>query len=120
MMVELWLQNDTCVRYDLSRMSLSDLINAQKLPNKFFKLYPNYPNPFNPSTTITFYLGKRSHAVLKIYNLLGEEVQTLIDNDLEQGNHTYRFDAKDLSSGIYFYQLTAGNFKEQKKMMLLK
>ena len=106
--------------YRIRLAPTTDLKNAQRLPNKFFKLYTNYPNPFNPSTNITFYLGKQSHAVLKIFNLLGEEVQTLIDNDLEQGNHTYRFDAKDISSSIYFYQLTAGNFKQVKKMMLLK
>ena len=106
--------------YRIRLATTTGVKNKEKLPDKSFKLYPNYPNPFNPETNITFYFGKRSHAVLKIYNLLGEEVQTLVDKDLEQGNHTYRFNGKDHCSGIYFYQLTVGNFKEQKKMMLLK
>ena len=106
--------------YRIRLATITDIQNKEESPDESFKLYPNYPNPFNPETNITFYLAKQSHAVLKIYNLLGEEIQTLIDNNLEKGNHTYRFEGKDYSSGIYFYQLTVGNFKEQRKMMLLK
>jgi gluconolactonase len=106
--------------YRIRLATITDIQNKEESPDESFKLYPNYPNPFNPETNITFYLAKQSHAMLKIYNLLGEEIQTLIDNNLEKGNHTYRFEGKDYSSGIYFYQLTVGNFKEQRKMMLLK
>ena len=106
--------------YRIRLATTTGLKETQEFPGKFFKLYPNYPNPFNPETSITFYLGRQSHAVLKIFNLLGEEIQTLVDNDLEQGNHTYRFEGKEYSSGIYFYQLTAGDFKEVKKMLLLR
>ncbi|MGA8266037.1 MAG: SMP-30/gluconolactonase/LRE family protein [Ignavibacteriaceae bacterium] len=106
--------------YRIRLATTTDLKVTRELPAKFFKLYPNYPNPFNPETNITFYLGQKSHAELKIYNLLGVEVQTLVDKDLEQGNYAYRFNGKGHCSGIYFYQLTAGNFKEQKKMVLVK
>jgi gluconolactonase len=106
--------------YRIRLATITDIQNKEESPDESFKLYPNYPNPFNPETNITFYLAKQSHAMLKIYNLLGEEIQTLIDNNLEKGNHTYRFEGKDYSSGIYFYQLTVGNFKEHRKMMLLK
>ena len=86
-----------------------------------FSLGQNYPNPFNPSTTINFSVPVENSLVsLKIYNSLGQEVGTLINQIVPAGNHEVQFDASDLSSGIYFYTLTAGNFVESKKMTLLK
>ncbi|MBW1895288.1 MAG: T9SS type A sorting domain-containing protein, partial [Deltaproteobacteria bacterium] len=76
----------------------------------------NYPNPFNPTTTIKFTLPKSEFAELKIYNILGKEVATLVSNKLNQGNHTYTFDGKNLASGVYYYQLMAGDYREVKKM----
>jgi photosystem II stability/assembly factor-like uncharacterized protein len=84
------------------------------------KLYQNYPNPFNPSTTIEFTLPKSEYVDLKVYNILGKEVSTLVSKKLNQGNHIYTFDGKSLASGIYYYQLTAGDYREVKKMILLK
>jgi len=83
-------------------------------------LSQNYPNPFNPSTSIEFALPKSEFVELKVYNILGKEVSTLVSKKLNQGNHTYTFDGSNLASGIYYYQLVAGEFREVKKMILLK
>ena len=81
----------------------------------------NYPNPFNPSTKISFVLGTKGHATLKVYSLLGQEVATLADGEFNDGEiQTFTFDASKYSSGIYYYQLKSGNGTQIKKMMLLK
>ena len=86
-----------------------------------FSLYQNYPNPFNPSTSIKFDVLNNSNITLKVYDVMGREIATLIDNEaVSPGTKEVDFDASDLSSGIYFYTLTAGDFKDTKKMMLLK
>ncbi len=85
-----------------------------------YALEQNYPNPFNPTTTIKFSTPVASVVTLKIYNILGEEVKTLVDKYREIGNHTVQFNANNLSSGIYLYKLQAGSFVETKKMILLK
>jgi len=84
-----------------------------------YRLLQNYPNPFNPSTTIDFDLPKAEFTTLKIYNILGKEISTLVSKKLIQGNHTYTFDGKNLACGIYYYQLVAGDYREVKKMVLL-
>jgi hypothetical protein len=85
-----------------------------------FSLSQNYPNPFNPSTTIQFSLPKSGDITLKIYNLLGEEVKTLVNEFKEIGNHTVQFNASNLASGIYFYRLQAESFIQTRKMILIK
>ncbi|MFZ0454378.1 MAG: T9SS type A sorting domain-containing protein, partial [Ignavibacteriaceae bacterium] len=85
-----------------------------------YKLSQNYPNPFNPTTTIEFALPKAQNVTLKIYNVLGQEVATLINSNIAAGNHSIRFDASNLSSGLYIYKISAGSFTSAKKMMLLK
>jgi hypothetical protein len=85
-----------------------------------FQLEQNYPNPFNPSTTISFTVAKESNVRLSIYNLLGQKVATLIDENKNPGRQSVVFDAKELSSGVYFYRLEAGSFISVKKMLLLK
>ena len=85
-----------------------------------YALAQNYPNPFNPTTTINFSLGKPSNVKLTVYNLLGQKVATVIDRPMSAGRHTVVFDAKQYGSGIYFYQLEAGEFKSYKRMMLIK
>jgi hypothetical protein len=87
---------------------------------KEYKLEQNYPNPFNPSTTIKYSLPKESLVTLKIYNLLGEEVATLINTEQTIGIYEIDFDASNLSSGIYLYRIQAGDFVEMKKMILMK
>ena len=85
-----------------------------------YNLSQNYPNPFNPSTTINFTIPSNELVTLKIYNILGSEVATLVNGTLAAGSYKYNFDAQNLASGIYLYELKAGNFLEIKKMNLLK
>jgi hypothetical protein len=83
-------------------------------------LLQNYPNPFNPSTTFTFILPLRSRSVLTIYNILGSTVTKLLENELDAGIHSIRWDASGYASGVYFYTLEAGNIRLAKSMLLLK
>jgi photosystem II stability/assembly factor-like uncharacterized protein len=85
-----------------------------------YRLYQNYPNPFNPITTIEFDLPQSAKVTLKIFNLLGEEVATLLSSDMLSGHHSERWDARNYPSGIYYYQIQAGDFQEVKKLVLLK
>jgi protocatechuate 3,4-dioxygenase beta subunit len=85
-----------------------------------FKLNQNYPNPFNPSTIISYSIPNQSKVTLKVYNILGSEVATLVDEYKPAGNYSVIFNAARLSSGVYFYQIKAGNFVSTKKLMLLK
>jgi hypothetical protein len=86
-----------------------------------FSLYQNYPNPFNPTTSIRFDIQKQSEVTLKIYDVMGREVATLINNEtVTPGTKEVDFDASSLSSGIYFYTLSTVDFTDTKKMMLLK
>ncbi len=87
---------------------------------KGFRIY-NYPNPFNPSTDIKFELPKNTFVTVKVYNAIGEEVATLINNEFRTtGRYVIKFDGSSLASGIYFYSLSAGNFNDTKKMVLIK
>ncbi len=85
-----------------------------------FSLDQNYPNPFNPSTVINYHLPLSSHVTLKIYDELGREVRTLVDEVKPMGSYTVKFDASSLPSGVYFCRLQAGSYSETKKLMLLK
>lgn len=85
-----------------------------------FSLSQNYPNPFNPATVINYQLATSNVVSLKIYDLLGREVATLVNGKQNTGNYRVEFNAAGLSSGVYFYRLEAGNFVEQKKMMILR
>jgi hypothetical protein len=85
-----------------------------------YVLQQNMPNPFNPTTLINYELPEAGHVVLKVYNMLGQEVATLVDEMEEAGFKTARFDGSNLSSGVYFYRLTAGGFSDMKKMILVK
>ncbi len=84
------------------------------------QLFQNYPNPFNPSTTIKFNLPRSSEVTLKIYNILGEEVATLLSASLLSGSYKYEWDASGLASGVYLYKLEAGEHVEVRKMVLMK
>ena len=85
-----------------------------------FSLSQNYPNPFNPTTNINFSVAKASNVKLIIYNILGQQVATLINNYMNAGTYTYQFNAANLASGVYLYSLEAGSFRMNKKMILLK
>jgi hypothetical protein len=85
-----------------------------------FELNQNYPNPFNPSTTISFSLPQASNVTLKVYNMLGQEVRSLLNEFKEAGKHNVVFNADKLNSGLYLYKIEAGNFTQVRKMTLLK
>jgi len=85
-----------------------------------FELSQNIPNPFNPSTSISYSIPENAFVTLKIYDVLGNEVVELINEQKESGNYQIDFNASELSSGIYYYTLTAGNFTSTKKMSLIK
>ncbi len=85
-----------------------------------FKLEQNYPNPFNPSTTIKFAVPERSNVMLKVYNIMGEEVIILVNEEKDRGWYEVKFNATGLSSGIYLYSIQAGNYVSIKKTMFLK
>ena len=100
--------------------SLAQGIKNEGLTPVAYSLSQNYPNPFNPSTTIKFSITKSDLVVLKIYNVLGQQVMTLVNEQLKPGTYSYKFDASRLSSGIYFYSINSGSFNQTKKMILLK
>lgn len=91
----------------------------KQLPDKF-QLFQNYPNPFNPETAINYQLSSRSFVTLKVFDVLGREVATLVNEEKPAGRYEVSFNANKLSSGIYFYTVTAGSFHKTKKMLLLK
>ncbi|MCB0293616.1 MAG: T9SS type A sorting domain-containing protein, partial [Calditrichaeota bacterium] len=89
------------------------------IPDRYY-LSQNYPNPFNPITQIRFGLPRQSNVTLKIYNILGQKVKTVLDAKIQAGHHIMIFDATDLGSGVYFYRMQAGRFRKSHKMILLK
>lgn len=96
-------------------------IGYQNLSNpRSYSLSQNYPNPFNPSTKIDFKLPKNSKVSLKLYNALGQKVETLLDKKVKAGIHSIRYNGSNLSSGIYFYRLNTGDFKATRKCLLMK
>ena len=108
------------MEFDFDGMATSIDENTPELASEY-RLEQNYPNPFNPTTTIRFNLQSRTDVTLKIYNMLGQEVATLINRQsMSQGSHLVNFDATGLSSGVYLYRLVAGDFVSQKMMTLIK
>jgi len=103
---------------------LTEMITAvkdskSKIPTTF-SLSQNYPNPFNPATTISFALPSRSLVSLKVFDILGREVSTIVSGELQAGSYTRQWNASNMASGVYFYRLQAGSFSETKKLLLLK
>lgn len=85
-----------------------------------YKLSNNYPNPFNPETNIEFQVADIGHVQLKVYDAIGKEVANLVNQKMNPGTYSVKFNASNLNSGVYFYTLTAGSFRETKKMILVK
>lgn len=98
----------------------SELVSVRYFPLIEFNLDQNYPNPFNPKTVISYQLPVSKLVTLKIYDILGSEVETLVNEEKPAGTHEVIFDAESLGSGIYFYRLTAGDYVSTRKMLLLK
>jgi hypothetical protein len=91
----------------------------KKFPGEY-RLSQNYPNPQNPTSTITYDLPKASYVTLNIYNTLGQQVTTLIDEQKQPGRYDILFDGSKLTSGVYFYRIVAGEFTQTKKMILIR
>ncbi len=106
--------------YKTDNGGITDVQQDYTIINNQFSLSQNYPNPFNPTTTIKFYIPSDNQVSLKVYNVLGKEVATLINNYKTAGFYTADFNASKLSSGIYIYQIKAGSFTATKKMTLIK
>ena len=85
-----------------------------------FTLFQNYPNPFNPSTMIVYDVPRAVHVILKVYNILGQEVLALVEEIEQPGHKLVEFGARDFASGVYFYRLVAGEYVAVKKMIVLK
>ena len=97
----------------------SNIIEMTTKPAQF-SLAQNYPNPFNPTTTIQFAIPKEEHVTIKVYDELGNEVKTLVDENKASGQYNVQFNGSGLASGIYYYRISAGEYNEVKKLMLLK
>jgi hypothetical protein len=109
--------NTGVYRRDLNQVSVQ---NISTVVSDNFSLSQNYPNPFNPTTKIRFELPRASFVELKIYNSLGKEVESLVNEKLNAGVYEETFNASKLTSGVYFYKITAGEFVQTKKMLLVK
>jgi ligand-binding sensor domain-containing protein len=106
-------------RRPLSEMPTSIQSTKGNLPQEF-SLLQNFPNPFNPSTTINFELPRTSRVTLMVFNTLGQLVTTLVNGEQEAGYHEVRFDGSNLASGVYFYRIQAGSFVQTRKLLLLR
>ena len=110
---------DFCVaRYDLGDIT-SVQTNKNDLP-KSFSLEQNYPNPFNPSTTIEFSIPRQSFVTLKVYDLLGRDVTTLVNEELQVGSYKTQFNASKLASGVYLYRLNVNGITQTRKLTVMK
>jgi hypothetical protein len=105
---------------DLSFSGSTDVENQSSLVPVETNLKQNYPNPFNPTTTISYSLSKSSYVKLRVYNILGKELTTLVDGFQSAGNHSAHFLASNMASGIYFYRLEAEGYTAMKQMLLVK
>jgi hypothetical protein len=125
-----WNDGRSSTQYDVAYNLYAQLVELEissgagdnpgaQLPASF-ALHQNYPNPFNPSTTIEFSLAKAVDTKLTVYDILGREVATRLNEPLTAGLHSVPFDAAALPSGVYFYRLDAGAFHDAKKMVVLK
>jgi hypothetical protein len=98
----------------------SEIVEIEVNTPSEYSLEQNYPNPFNPVTTISYSIKENGLVTMKIFDILGTEVKTLISEEQQSGNYKVEYDASSIASGIYFYTLQAGEFVSTKKMILLK
>lgn len=116
--------NQNGVPYDdhcgVFTIEVSTGISQTVIQNLSYRLFPAYPDPFNPSTNIRYSLASSGFVTLKVYDLLGEEVKTLVNKQEPAGTYEVKFDGSNLTSGVYLYKLNAGNYSVVRKFMLLK
>lgn len=112
-------QNQIGFWYAYQQITITDIEDENIIPT-VFKLEQNYPNPFNPSTKIKFAVPEKSNVLIKVYDILGSEVATLINREMEAGWYENDFNAAGLSSGIYLFRMEAGSYVNTKKMILLR
>ncbi|MCK7523212.1 MAG: T9SS type A sorting domain-containing protein [Ignavibacteriales bacterium] len=105
--------------YEIDNTFLTNVNEQNKMPNECL-LFQNFPNPFNPSTTIYYQIPQAGFVSLKVFDILGREVATMVNEEKPVGNYEITFSGQGLPSGIYFYKLNAGNFSSVKKMILIK
>jgi hypothetical protein len=118
-------QGNVSITVGVDPLSISEISKPTSVQNelstlKQFELYQNYPNPFNPTTTIRFSIPKREHTTLKIFDVLGKEVVTLVEDEINPGEHSVIFNAQSLASGLYFYHLSTSTFCQTKSMAVMK
>jgi hypothetical protein len=102
---------------------IKDPINGNKEisnPSNDYKLHQNFPNPFNPVTKISYRINKEGYVTLKVYNLVGQTIEVLVNENQKPGTYEYEFDGTELTSGVYLYQLQINDFISVKRMTLLK
>ena len=104
----------------ISNAQINKLMVTGEIIPDVYVLEQNYPNPFNPSTKIKFSISKESNVNLSIYNVLGELISSLVNEQMKPGYYEYDFNASNLATGVYLYRIKAGNFVETKKMILMK
>ena len=105
------------------RRPIAEMIGIKNISTEIpakYSLSQNYPNPFNPTTKIKFDVVRLGDVKIVVYDIMGREVLTLVNESMQPGTYETTFDASSLSSGIYFYTLTAGDFKESKRMIFIK
>jgi hypothetical protein len=121
--VSLWEYNQITHSYvwdEYTAAWQTSLISEESYTPIHYNLSQNFPNPFNPSTKISYTIPERENVSLKVFNLLGSQVAQLVNGEIDAGSYNISFNASNLPSGIYFYRLQAGNFVDTKKMILLK
>ena len=112
-------QNQLGFWYAYQQIIITEVENEETIPI-VFKLEQNYPNPFNPSTKIKFAVPEKSNVLIKVYDILGSEVATLVNEEMDAGWYENNFNAAGLSSGVYLFRMEAGNYVNTKKMILLR
>jgi photosystem II stability/assembly factor-like uncharacterized protein len=115
----IYFTNDGWVTYSIVDSIVTNVDNQHSLETQFI-LYQNYPNPFNPTTVISYQIPVSGNVNLKVYDLLGREVVVLVDENKPAGKYEVEFDASQISSGVYYYKLTAGDFIQTNKMVLIR
>jgi len=110
----------------LYHLAASNFKNVTSIRNKncktpkLFKLYDNYPNPFNPTTVIRYSIVNMNIVKISVYNAIGQKISTLVNKRQPAGSYSVNFNGSNLAAGIYYYQITVGNFQQTKQMLLLK